>query len=226
MIGSSVIWAVIPARFGSKRLPNKNGRLFHGKPLLAWSIEQARSYDFFDRIVMSSDSRDYRSIAATWECETFVRAPWAATDEATLFDVTRDLIMSTDRESYPDIVAIFQPTNPMRADGVVEKCLDAMLRSPGMHGAMTVRHIGGERMLPNGNCYVFDIAVALRRVLFGEKIALVIEGDEAYQDIDTEEDFVRIERLFRERKIEEQYIEQRRFYDGTPIYQPGFAYPD
>ena len=47
--------AVIPARGGSKRIPGKNIRLFHGKPMLAYSIEAAQASRLFDRIVVSTD---------------------------------------------------------------------------------------------------------------------------------------------------------------------------
>ena len=46
---------LIPARGGSKRLPKKNIKLFHNKPLIAWSIEEAISSKIFDEVFVSTD---------------------------------------------------------------------------------------------------------------------------------------------------------------------------
>lgn len=55
--------AFIPARKGSKGLPGKNKKLFSGKPLIQWSIEQASATKIFDHIIVSSDDPDVLQIA-------------------------------------------------------------------------------------------------------------------------------------------------------------------
>lgn len=55
--------AVIPARGGSKRIPRKNIRPFHGKPIIAWSIEAARDSGCFDRIIVSTDDDEIARVA-------------------------------------------------------------------------------------------------------------------------------------------------------------------
>ncbi len=55
--------AIIPARSGSKRIPNKNIVDFHGIPLLYWTIDAARESDLFDRILVSTDSQHYLNLA-------------------------------------------------------------------------------------------------------------------------------------------------------------------
>lgn len=55
--------AVIPARGGSKRIPRKNIRPFHGKPIIAWSIEAARDSGCFDRIIVSTDDEEIARVA-------------------------------------------------------------------------------------------------------------------------------------------------------------------
>ena len=47
--------AIIPARGGSKRIPKKNIKLFHGKPLIAYSIEAAIKSKLFDKVIVSTD---------------------------------------------------------------------------------------------------------------------------------------------------------------------------
>ena len=47
--------AIIPARGGSKRIPNKNIKNFLGKPIVAYSIELAKESNLFDKIIVSTD---------------------------------------------------------------------------------------------------------------------------------------------------------------------------
>lgn len=66
--------AVIPARGGSKRIPRKNIRAFHGKPIIAWSIEAARNARCFDRIIVSTDDGEISEVAKNYGAEVpFVR---------------------------------------------------------------------------------------------------------------------------------------------------------
>ena len=55
--------AIIPARGGSKRIPNKNSKLFHGKPILAYSIEAALNSELFDEVMVSTDDPQIAKIA-------------------------------------------------------------------------------------------------------------------------------------------------------------------
>lgn len=75
--------AVIPARGGSKRIPKKNINNFCGKPIIAWSIEAARSAGLFDRIIVSTDDPEIAEVAKSWGAEVpFVRPPELSNDYA------------------------------------------------------------------------------------------------------------------------------------------------
>lgn len=68
------IAAIIPARGGSKRIPNKNIRLFHGRPIISYSIAVAREVGLFDKIIVSTDSVEISDIARSFGAEVpFVR---------------------------------------------------------------------------------------------------------------------------------------------------------
>ena len=54
---------IIPARAGSKRIKNKNIRMFRGRPMIEWSIKAARSSGCFSHMVVSTDSQEISSIA-------------------------------------------------------------------------------------------------------------------------------------------------------------------
>ena len=73
--------AIIPARGGSKRIPRKNIKLFCGKPMLAWSIEAARSSGCFDRIIVSTDDAEIADVARQHFAEVpFFRPPELSDD--------------------------------------------------------------------------------------------------------------------------------------------------
>lgn len=79
---------MIPARGGSKRLPRKNVRLFHGKPMIAWSIKAALASGVATRVVVSTDDDEIAGIAEAYGAEVPFRRPAElADDHATTLDV-------------------------------------------------------------------------------------------------------------------------------------------
>lgn len=75
--------AVIPARGGSKRIPRKNIKAFSGKPMIAWSIEAAKSSGLFDRIIVSTDDEEIAAVARGWGAEVpFMRPAELSNDYA------------------------------------------------------------------------------------------------------------------------------------------------
>lgn len=69
--------AVIPARGGSKRIPRKNIKPFCGKPMIAWSIEAAKSSGLFEHIIVSTDDVEIAEVAKQWGAEV----PFMRTEE-------------------------------------------------------------------------------------------------------------------------------------------------
>jgi len=75
--------AVIPARGGSKRIARKNIRPFHGKPMLAWSIEVARACAVFDQVVVSTDDPEIAAIAVQCGASVPFMRPAGLSDDHT-----------------------------------------------------------------------------------------------------------------------------------------------
>ena len=75
--------AVIPARGGSKRIPRKNIRLFHGKPIIAWSIEAAQLSGCFERIIVSTDDVEIADVAKAYGAEIPFMRPKPLSDDHT-----------------------------------------------------------------------------------------------------------------------------------------------
>lgn len=80
--------AIIPARGGSKRIPRKNIKEFHGKPLIAYSIEAAKQSGCFGKIIVSTDDLEIAEIAKKYGAEVpFIRPKDISDDYATTLDV-------------------------------------------------------------------------------------------------------------------------------------------
>lgn len=108
--------AIIPARGGSKRVPDKNVRPFLGTPLLAWTIRFAVHLARFDNIVVSTDSAGIAQLA---ESEG-ISVPWLrpealATDTANSVDMALHALECEKNAGRDyDTVALLQPTSPVR----------------------------------------------------------------------------------------------------------------
>jgi len=105
--------AFIPARKGSKGLPGKNKKLFAGKPLIQWSIEQAKASKLFGKIVVSSDDPDILGIADRCGVVPVQRQPILSTDEANINDVLFDFFVR--KENRCKYVCLLNPTSPLRS---------------------------------------------------------------------------------------------------------------
>jgi CMP-N,N'-diacetyllegionaminic acid synthase len=127
LIGNQPVFAVIPARRGSKGVPRKNTRSLLGKPLVAWTLEQALGARCIDRIIVTTDDDDVAAIALQYGVEVpFMRPPELATDEAPTIDaVLHALDFYRSEAAQPEYVVLLEPTSPVRA----ETDIDAVVRS-------------------------------------------------------------------------------------------------
>jgi N-acylneuraminate cytidylyltransferase len=73
--------AVIPARGGSKRIPRKNLKPFHGRPIIAYSIDAVRASGLFDHVVVSTDDAEIAEVARALGAETPFMRPAALADD-------------------------------------------------------------------------------------------------------------------------------------------------
>jgi CMP-N,N'-diacetyllegionaminic acid synthase len=108
--------AIIPARSGSKGLPDKNIRMLNGLPLLAWSINAAIQSNIFSRVVLSTDSKEYAATGRSFGAETpWLRDKKLSDDEASSIDVILDVFRHLQREMKEyKWITLLQPTSPLR----------------------------------------------------------------------------------------------------------------
>lgn len=108
--------AIIPARSGSKGLKDKNIRLLHGTPLLAYSIRVAKDSKLFDEIMVSTDSEKYADIAKEYGASVpFLRSAKLSNDTAGSWDVVEEVLQAYERYNKRfDTICLLQPTSPLR----------------------------------------------------------------------------------------------------------------
>lgn len=122
-------WAIIPARAGSKRLPNKNMLQLASKPLVAWSIESAIESGVFEKIIVSSDSDEILGLATDYGIETHKRDDSISSDFATTDAVIRHVLVHHDLDSdRPSAFCLLQPTTPLRTSGDIQNGWDIYQR--------------------------------------------------------------------------------------------------
>lgn len=115
---SKNITCIIGARGGSKGVANKNIRPLLGKPLIAWSIEQALACPEIKRVVISTDSEDIAAIARQYGAEVpFMRPPELANDTAGKWEVWQHALAACDAHYTDDPIELFVDldcTSPLR----------------------------------------------------------------------------------------------------------------
>jgi N-acylneuraminate cytidylyltransferase len=127
------VLALIPARGGSKSIPRKNLLPVAGKPLIAYSIEQARSSRFVVRTVVSTDDAEIAAMARRYGAEVpFMRPAEYAQDMSPDIDVFRHALQwLAEHEGYrPELVVHLRPTGPVRRVEVIDRAIGLMLEHP------------------------------------------------------------------------------------------------
>lgn len=124
------ILAIIPARGGSKGIPGKNIKELNGKPLIAYTIEEAMKSRYVNRIIVSTDDERIADISKKYGAEIpFLRPSELSQDDTpTIECVIHMLRLLKEKEDYiPDYVCLLQCTSPLRTfediDGTIEKLI-------------------------------------------------------------------------------------------------------
>lgn len=120
--------AIIPARGGSKGVPGKNIKLIHGKPLIAWSIQQALASRYLDRIIVSTDSREIASVSEELGIKVpFLRPPELARDESPTIDAVIHVLDQLENEGQTfDYILLLEPTSPLRKQNDIDQAITSL----------------------------------------------------------------------------------------------------
>lgn len=154
------VLAIIPARGGSKKIPDKNIIHIANKPLIAWSIETAQSCAKLTRVIISTDSEKIAEISRSYGADVpFLRpAELAQDDSHDFFVYEHALTWLAQQENYfPDIVVWLRPTAPLRTIADIEASIDLLIETkadwvrsicPVEHHPYWMKQLDRNRLIP------------------------------------------------------------------------------
>ena len=152
--------AFIPARSGSKRVPNKNIRPLAGHPLLAYTISAAIDSGVFDAVICATDSLEYAEIAAHYGAEVpFLRSAAISGDKSPDIEWVVWLLRQLKSQGRDfEIFSILRPTSPFRKPDTIRRAWAAFIEDPTADSLRAIekckQHPGkmwvirGKRMMP------------------------------------------------------------------------------
>lgn len=206
-----MIIGLIPARGGSKGIPNKNIKMICGKPLIVWTIEKAKSARLLDKVIVSTDSDAIAEIAQKAGAEVLKRPDYLATDTASTQDVMVHAL-----QSFPaDTLVLLQPTSPCRSEGLIDECILEFQERD--YDSLATGWICdykeyGKNTLPrqqingffydDGNVYVIKAENILKGDRYGTKIGHKIISRYENAEIDDEYDFWLLEQILKKQENE------------------------
>ena len=186
--------AIIPARGGSTRIPKKNIKLFHGEPIIAYSIETAKKSNIFNRIIVSTDCFDIAEVANNYGAEVMMRHADFAKDEVGTQEVIRNALDTLEiTEQYsPMYTCCLYATAPMLQPHTLRRA--KMMLSPGVPYVVPVAtwlRDPGQFYFGNTNAFKFGAALNTNRT----QIIWIDPATEC--DINTPEDWERAKRIYK-----------------------------
>lgn len=126
--------AIIPARGGSKRIPRKNIKDFHGRPMIAYAIEVAINSQLFDQVVVSTDDIEIAHIAQNYGAQIpFMRPKTLADDFTDTVSVVAHAIEQFDiqdiKEIKESIVCCVYPCSPLIKESDLQQSMTSLMKS-------------------------------------------------------------------------------------------------
>ncbi len=205
--------AIIPARGGSKRLPNKNISLLGGIPLIAHSIIEAQKNSaIIDAVYVSTDNLQIKEIALSYGATVIDRPADLSGDAEPTVTSLKHVLKSIASET--ENVFLLQATNPLRPSNLIadafkifsENKADSLMTVTRNHQKfgkiinntfVPFNYTIGQRSqdleplyFENGLLYIIKSPLILEEKLTGiHHFPMIVEHPFAHVDIDTQEDF-------------------------------------
>ena len=127
------VLGLVLARAGSKSVPSKNIYPVHGKPLIVYTIESARTARSITRLVVTTNDPEIAGIARRFGAEVpFLRPDELAQDETVDYPVVRHALQSLEaRDGYrPDVIVHLRPTSPLRTSRHIDEAVALLEAHP------------------------------------------------------------------------------------------------
>jgi len=183
--------AIIPARGGSQRIPRKNIRDFHGKPIIAYSIETALKSDIFDRVIVSTDSKEIMDIAEDYGAGVHVRSDKMSQDEVGTHEVVKNVLEEFSIEN--EAICCIYATAPLMSVEDLEYGLEVLINDDfnyTMSVGINTQADAGQFYWGGAEDFLIDMP------LIDTGTGMIPIEPERVCDINTEEDFLRAEKMY------------------------------
>jgi len=166
MISGKKVLAIIPARGGSKGLPDKNIKVLCGKPLIAWTISKAKLSKYVDTIMVTTDSEDIAQISKDHGADIpFIRPKELAKDSSPSYDaIAHTLSFYETKGIVYDYIVLLEPTSPLREDDDIDNMLEKLLKnSYDYDSIISIGEIGEHpsivKKIVNNNLHPFESSI-------------------------------------------------------------------
>ena len=134
------ILCIIPARGGSQGVIRKNLRLLNNRPLIQWTIDEAKKSKFINRIVVSTEDNEIEKVCTSLDVEVIKRPMRLATHDSPTIDsllYTVDILADIDKY-YPEYVLLLQCTSPFRTVTDIDKAIVSLLDNNNVNSLISV----------------------------------------------------------------------------------------
>ena len=215
------ILAVIPARAGSKGIPNKNIRILNNKPLISYSIENAKNSKYITDIIVTTDSDIVRVIAAQMGVDSIERKPELCGDNITLDSVIYDAIPKKTKWDY---IITMQPTSPTLQVETLDKAIEYTIKNKldTVISAINRPHLSWKddngRKIPNyterlnrqylpanymetGAFVISKFNIVTEKTRIGKKVDVFEVSESESIDIDNFSDMIVVSKILENKKI-------------------------
>lgn len=187
--------AIIPARGGSRRIPGKNIKPFHGKPIIAYSIETALMSGLFDDVAVTTDSQEIAAVASQYGATHITRGEHYAEDEVGTQEVMRHALRLYEAtyNKHPEIACCIYPCAPMMTVDDLDQGLKALKRDHHTYAFAVAEEPFG----PAGTFYWgWTRSFKEHLNLVTPYAAMIPIPPERCIDINTQEDWDKAERMY------------------------------
>lgn len=238
---SSEVHALIPVRFGSKRIKGKSLRLLNDKPLIQYCIDNLKYAKSFDKIVINSDNEIYKTFAAKNKIDFYKRKKSLATSQSMIDDYIYDYLNCNDLK----YLVIINPTSPFVTGELYDDAFNYYLNSnidtlisceriqthcflygEPLNFSIKQKHPRSQDLEPV-RALNFAITIINKQVfldgynkhgygLYSGNIGFYDLNGDATVDIDYEDDFQFAEKLVRIRKISTEF--SKKYHSSFEVY--------
>ena len=143
MYDNKTIIAVIPARGGSKGLVRKNIRPLLGKPLIAWTIEQALASKYTDRVIVTTDDNEIAEISRRYGAQVpFMRPEELSKDGSPTIEVLLHALSWLEEKSQVfDYLMLLEPTSPLREKSDIDETIRLLISNKAAKAIVSVARL-------------------------------------------------------------------------------------